>query len=87
MKIVFYPLFQRSYKRLDRRLQLLADERIAIFGANPFDPRLHTHQLHGKLKNVWSFSIDARHRVLFVFLDDEREIVAFVDIGTHRLYS
>ena len=87
MKIVFYPLFQRSYKRLDRRIQLLADEKIAIFGRDSFDPRLHTHQLHGKLKNVWSFTVDARHRVLFVFLDGKRESVAFVDIGTHRLYS
>ena len=87
MKIVFYPLFQRSYKRLDRRIQLLADEKIAIFGRDAFDPRLHTHQLHGKLKNVWSFSVDARHRVLFIFLDDPRDSAAFVDIGSHGLYS
>jgi mRNA-degrading endonuclease YafQ of YafQ-DinJ toxin-antitoxin module len=87
MKIVFYPLFQRSYKRLDRQMQLLADEKIAIFDRDFFDPRLHTHQLHGQLKNIWSFSTDARHRVLFVFLDDARQSVAFVDIGTHRLYS
>jgi mRNA-degrading endonuclease RelE of RelBE toxin-antitoxin system len=87
MKIVFYPLFQRSYKRLDRQTQLLADEKIAIFGRDFFDSRIHTHQLHGQLKNIWSFSIDAKHRVLFIFLDDDRRSVALVDIGTHRLYS
>jgi plasmid stabilization system protein ParE/Txe/YoeB family toxin of Txe-Axe toxin-antitoxin module len=65
MKVVFYPLFQRSYKRLDRQIQLVADKRIAIFEGDPFDTRLHTHQLHGKLKNIWSFAVDARHRVLF----------------------
>jgi mRNA-degrading endonuclease YafQ of YafQ-DinJ toxin-antitoxin module len=87
MKIVFYPLFQRSYKRLDRQIQRLADAKIAIFERDQFDPRLHTHQLHGKLKEVWSFSVDARHRVLFIFLGNKRELVAFVDIGTHHLYS
>jgi mRNA-degrading endonuclease YafQ of YafQ-DinJ toxin-antitoxin module len=87
MTIVFYPLFQRSYKRLDRQIQLLADAKIAVFKRNKFDPKLHTHQLHGKLKEVWSFSVDARHRVMFIFLDNKRDRVAFIDIGTHRLYS
>jgi mRNA-degrading endonuclease YafQ of YafQ-DinJ toxin-antitoxin module len=87
MKIVFYPLFQRSYKRLDRKIQFAVDEKIAIFARDQFDPRLHTHQLHGKLKNIWSFSVDARRRILFVFIDTSRKEVAFIDIGTHRLYS
>ena len=87
MNIVFYPRFERSYKRLDSQIRKIAGERIAVFERNPLDKRLRTHRLHGKLKGIWSFSVDARLRILFVFLDKEHSSVAFIDIGTHRLYS
>jgi mRNA-degrading endonuclease YafQ of YafQ-DinJ toxin-antitoxin module len=87
MNIVFYPRFERGYKRLDPQIRRIAHERIALFEQDPFDRRLRTHELHGTLKGVWSFSVDARLRVLFVFLDKQRTRVALLDTGTHRLYS
>lgn len=87
MIVVFYPRFQRSYNRLDRQIQKLPDERIAMFERDQFDPRLRTHELYGKSKGVWSFSVDAPYRILFVYFNRARDRVALIDIGTHRLYS
>ena len=47
MNIVFYPRFERGYKRLDPQIPRIAHERIALFEQDPFDRRLRTHELHG----------------------------------------
>ncbi len=86
MTIYIYSRYQRSYRHLDPQLQLIADERIELFRHNPFDPRLDTHQLHGKLKERWSFSVDQRYRILFEFLDKKRTEVVFLDVGNHSIY-
>ncbi len=49
------------------------------FQENPFDPSLETHKLSGKLKELWSFTIEYSQRVIFYFTDDEKAV--FVDIG------
>lgn len=86
MTIYLYSRYRRSYKRTDPQLRKLVDERVEVFRRDPFDPRLDTHRLHGKLKNQWSFSVDRRCRVLFEFLDKERQEAVFLDIGNHSLY-
>ena len=57
-------------------------EKINIFYNNPFDNQLKTHKLSGKLKNLWSFYIDFSIRIIFTF--ESKEIIAFIDIGTHE---
>ncbi len=52
-----------------------------IFTSDPYDPRLKTHKLSGKLKDLWSFTVDYDERVLFYFTEDDRAV--FVDIGSH----
>jgi len=86
MTIYYTARFRRSYKNLDRQLRSAAQKRVALFALNPFDRRLRTHALHGKLKRFWSFAIDGRHRVLFEFIDTSREQAIFLDIGNHSLY-
>jgi mRNA-degrading endonuclease YafQ of YafQ-DinJ toxin-antitoxin module len=43
--------------------------------------KLKTHKLSGKLKELWSFSVDYDERILFYFIEDEKAV--FVDIGSH----
>jgi mRNA-degrading endonuclease YafQ of YafQ-DinJ toxin-antitoxin module len=45
-------------------------ERVELFKSNPFDPKLKTHRLSGKLKDLWSFSIEYDLRVVFYFAGD-----------------
>ncbi|MBI3333387.1 MAG: hypothetical protein HYZ93_04775 [Candidatus Omnitrophica bacterium] len=65
-------------------LQHLAIQKDLLFRANPHDLRLKTHPLKGKLKGLWSYSIDYRHRILLEFLDSND--VLYHDIGSHDLY-
>jgi len=83
MKIFQSNKFERSLKKLPRHTIEKAIERIFLFEQNPFDRRLDTHKLHGKLKNLWSFSVIDRIRVLFEF---DKSDVILLDIGDHDLY-
>lgn len=84
MKIIYSPKFERSFKKLSIFLVEKVIERTLIFNKDPFDSRLDTHKLHGKLKNQWSFSIDKKYRILFEF--DNSDVI-FIDIDDHDLYK
>lgn len=49
---------------------------------NPFDARLRTHKLSGRLKDAWAFSVEEDVRVVFTF-EENRSKALFFDIGTH----
>jgi mRNA-degrading endonuclease YafQ of YafQ-DinJ toxin-antitoxin module len=77
--------FKKSFKKLPPKIQRKTISRIKLFKENPFDPRLRTHSLSGKEKECWSFWIDYRYRIKFIFLDENE--VLFLDIGTHNIYK
>ena len=83
MKIYYHPNFAASYRKLPTLIKLKAEKREAIFRNNPFDKTLKTHKLHGKIRRLWSFSVDKRYRVLFEFVGRDE---IFLDIGDHRFY-
>ncbi len=86
MIIYYHPRFRRNYRGLDKQVKAQAEERITLFRREPFNVRLDTHRLHGKLKNQWSFSVNNRDRVLFEFLNKPQTEAVFLDIGDHRIY-
>ncbi len=61
-----------------------AEVKERIFRKIPFDQRLKTHKLHGKIKNLWSFSINAKYRVVFEF---DKSDVILLDVGNHKIYQ
>jgi len=85
MRIYYSNKFEREYKRLPNKIKNLAEEKEKLFRKNPFDPRLKTHRLKGKLKEFWSFSIDFYYRIIFEFVD--KQIVWFHSVGTHEIYD
>ncbi|WP_373479884.1 type II toxin-antitoxin system YafQ family toxin [Geminocystis sp.] len=62
-------------------LEIKFRNKLEIFKNNPFDSRLKTHKLSGKLKDLWSFSIEYDQRVVFYFIDTDK--IVFIDIGNH----
>ena len=77
--------YKRAFKKLTKKNSLLKKaikERVEIFIENPFDSRLDTHKLKGKLKELWSFSIDYDIRIVFRFLENQNKVI-FEDIGGH----
>lgn len=80
----FSKAFKRALKRKVKGSAELEDKfwkKLAIFIEDPFDTSLRTHKLTGKLKNLWSFSVDYDFRVIFYFAKENR--VVLVDIGKH----
>jgi toxin HigB-1 len=84
MEISFEDSFKRAFKKrikgnedLERRFR----EKLELFRGDPFDRSLKTHKLSGRLKDLWSFSVEFDQRVLFYFTDEGNAV--FVDIGSH----
>ena len=85
IEIAFNSSFKRAFKKKvagNKNLEIQFWERVELFKSNPFDPKLKTHRLSGRLKDLWSFSIEYDLRVVFYFAGDQRAV--FVDIGSHK---
>jgi len=63
-------------KQLYRKLQKQLD----TFRNNPEHPSLRLHKLRGRMKNIWSISIDKDIRMIFI---KEEKMDYFVGLGTH----
>ncbi|MBI4262179.1 type II toxin-antitoxin system mRNA interferase toxin, RelE/StbE family [Candidatus Uhrbacteria bacterium] len=86
IRFIYYTShFVRAAKRLPAELQSAAEERELLFRRNCFDPRLKTHKLSGRLRELWSFSLAYKYRIAFRFVDGTT--VEFVDTGDHDIYQ
>lgn len=85
MEIYYTPKFAKAYKKLPRTMKDLAEKKEKVFRNNPFEPSLKTHQLTGKLKGLWSFSVDYHCRIIFEFVSNDE--VWFHAVGTHSIYN
>ncbi|HEY4509916.1 MAG TPA: type II toxin-antitoxin system mRNA interferase toxin, RelE/StbE family [Candidatus Paceibacterota bacterium] len=87
-EIVFDRGFEKKFEkykgRLSEKERQKLKSRLLIFQKNPFDARLETHKLGGKLQDYWAFSITYSDRIAFRFLSEYK--VFFIDIGDHRIY-
>lgn len=81
--IWFHPKFRESYKTLPLPVKVRAEKREKIFRKNPFHPVLRAHKLKGRLADLYSFSVDAKYRILFRF---HAGGAIFLDVGDHDIY-
>ncbi len=86
MEVSFSKSFKREFKKRIKSTVLETEFwiRLEMFIADPFDSRLKTHKLSGKLKGLWSFFVDFDTRVVFFFTNDKPKKAVFTDIGTHQ---
>jgi mRNA-degrading endonuclease YafQ of YafQ-DinJ toxin-antitoxin module len=77
----FKKAFQKRIKTTDA--EPLFWNRLDVFTSDPFESKLKTHRLSGKLKDMWSFSLDYNLRIVFYFTKDKPKKAVFIDIGTH----
>jgi addiction module RelE/StbE family toxin len=85
IQIAFSDNFKKVFaKKIKKRPQLdaLFWETVDLFINDPFHPKLKTHKLTGKLKDLWSYSVEYNIRVIFFFEDNNTKAV-FIDFGTH----
>ena len=85
MEVSFSDSFKKVFKKRVKATEIEKEfwVRLELFIDDPFDPRLKTHKLSGKLKDLWSFSIEYDLRVVFYFTKERPKKAVFVDIGTH----
>lgn len=77
--------FEKQFRRLPKEIQRKACIKEQIFRANLFHPSLRLHKLGGKLKGLWSISIDMKYRIIFKPLNDG--VMLFVSVGLHSIYE
>ena len=81
LEIIVAEEFQRLYSELPSHIQKKAEKKEEVFRKNPFHPSLHTEKLEPKGKQVWSFRVDKKYRIIFRFLGENK--IVFIAIGPH----
>ena len=84
LTILYTPEFKRDYKKLPLEVREALKTRGRLFQENPFHPLIKTHKLSGTLKELWSFSIDYRIRVIFEFKGNKEALL--LRVGDHSIY-
>lgn len=71
----------KKWKKKHPDLTANFQDTLTQFTENPFHPSLKTHNLCGKLKEYWAFSITYEYRLVFKFISEKKALL--IDIGTH----
>ncbi len=85
MEVSFSTAFKKAFTK---RIKGTISEpefwnRLETFTNEPFNVKLKTHKLSGKLNGLLSFSVQQNVRVIFYFTKDESPKAVFIDIGSH----
>ncbi len=85
MEVIFGDSFKKAFKKKIKGTDSEKEfwTRLELYITNPFNEKLKTHKLSGKLKYLWSFSIEYDLRVIFYFTKGKPKKAVFVDIGNH----
>lgn len=84
-EIHYNAIFEKQFRGLPKKIKEKACRVEALFRDNPFYPSLKLHKLSGKLRGLWSISIDRKYRIIFEPLKDGN--ILFVSIGMHAIYD
>ncbi len=82
MEIELSSNFIKRARKLTPEEQRKLSERTEWFRHNPYDPRLKTHALTGKLKGLYAFTVTYGKRVTFVL--EGKNTAIFTDVGSHN---
>ena len=67
MEVSFSESFKKALRKQVRNPYVEKEfwYKLELFIESPFNPKLKTHKLSGKLKGLWSFYVDYDFRVVF----------------------
>lgn len=86
MDIFYSSKFAREYKKLPKEIKRIAEKAENVFRQNPFDRKLKTHKLTGRLRGFFSFSIGYQYRIIFD-LAKNKTTAFFHSVGNHDIYQ
>jgi len=88
-QLVWGSSFRRALKgrtRSDRSLQERILDTLDDLVADPFQPKLKTHKLKGRLDGLWACTVEYDCRIIFLFAPDPQggeDAIVLVDLGSH----
>lgn len=85
MEIAYKATFVKQLKKLDEDLQNEVLEKIDLFKDINNHNILNVHKLHGKFKEKYSFYVNYKIRVVFMWISKNE--VALLVVGDHDLYK
>ena len=86
MKLIFTESYEKIEKRFLSKHRDLAEKYkkvLILLEHNPYHPSLRLHKLKGKMRNLYSVSINLQYRLVFYFIIDKDTII-LVHIGLHE---
>ncbi len=85
MEVSFSDAFKKTFKKRIKSTSIESEfwARLELFIIDPYDSKLKTHKLSGKLKGLSSFSLDYNLRVVFYFTKEKPTAAVLIDIGNH----
>ncbi|MEK7511215.1 MAG: type II toxin-antitoxin system RelE/ParE family toxin [Patescibacteria group bacterium] len=86
MEIAYKPTFLRQFKKLPLALQEEAFARIEQFRDPAAHSSLRVHKLKGELAGRYSFSVNYRYRIMFIW-EVPNQSAVLLAIGDHSLYD
>ncbi len=86
MEVAFAPQFRKQFKKLPHALQEEALEKIELFRDSDTHPSLRVHKLKGVLEGRWSFSVNYRYRIIFMWERPYKSAILLA-IGDHSVYE
>ena len=84
VKMRVHGEYQRSYTKLlqdEPGIESLVDAAVSYFRKNPSDTRIENHELHGRLRGKWAFSVTDDIRIVYEWLG--KMTVRYLAIGKH----
>jgi plasmid maintenance system killer protein len=85
IKLIYAPIFIRQLGKLGKELQNEAIEKIGLFEDESNHKALKVHKLHGSFKNKYSFSVNYKYRIVFMW--QSKSEAALLAIGDHAIYK
>ena len=87
MDVSYTPGFLRMMKSLSVGLQEEVIEKIEIFKKSENHKQLKVHKLTGRLQGRYSFSVNYKIRIVFLFLKTQPKEALLLAIGDHDVYD
>ncbi|PTN33793.1 type II toxin-antitoxin system mRNA interferase toxin, RelE/StbE family [Desulfonatronum sp. SC1] len=88
-KLAWSQSFKRGYKKAVRsnpHLEQKNHDMLEFLCKEPFDSRLRSHKLYGKLDGLWACRVEHDCRIVFAFDKDPQtgdQLIALIDVGKH----
>jgi addiction module RelE/StbE family toxin len=87
--LIWSNTFLRAFKKLLKKQPDQRDEvgkTLRLLLDDPFNPKLETHKLKGKLSGTWACSVGYDLRIIFDFVkekDKKEDDIFLIELGTH----